>query len=137
MKAPVVDCSIAIAWVMADEESIGPEPVLDVVKEAGGVAPAVWWAEVRNVLIVAERRGRMTSGGTEVALAALDALGMQLDHAPDSEAVLRLARTHSLAVYDSMYLDLALREDRALATLDRRLVGAALAAGVTVMPQHG
>ena len=40
MRAPVVDCSIAIARVVADEESIGPEPVLDVVKEAGGAALA-------------------------------------------------------------------------------------------------
>lgn len=136
MRAPVVDCSVAVAWVMADEASIGIESVLDVAREAGGVVPAVWWAEVRNALIVAERRGRMTPGGTEVALAALDALGMRLDHAPDSGVVLHLARSHFLSAYDSMYLELALREARPLATLDRKLAGAALAAGAAVLPQY-
>lgn len=136
MRAPVVDCSIAIAWVMADETTVGLESVFDIAREAGGVVPAVWWVEVRNALIVAERRGRMTPGGAEVALAALDALGMRLDHAPDSGVVLHLARSHFLSVYDSMYLELALREARPLATLDRKLAGAALAAGAMVLPEH-
>lgn len=136
MRAPVFDCSVAVAWVMADETSVGVESVLDVAREAGGVVPAVWWAEVRDALIVAERRGRITRGGTEVALAALDALGMRLDHAPGSDAVMHLARAHFLSVYDSMYLELALREARPLATLDRKLAGAALAAGAMVLPEH-
>ena len=51
-------------------------------------------------------------------------LGIRLDHAPDSATVLRLARTHDLTLYDALYLELAIRETRPLATLDRRLATA-------------
>lgn len=47
-----------------------------------------------------------------------------------SALVLRLAREHRLTVYDSLYLELAVRERRPLATLDRKLRLAAEAEGV-------
>ena len=133
MSGPVVDCSMAVAWVLADEDSPAITPVLELVQKTGGVATAVWWAEVRNALIRAERRGRMSLYGTEVALAALDALGIRLDDLPDSAPVLALARRYGLTVYDAMYLELALRERCPLATLDRQLATAALAAGADVL----
>ena len=133
MSGPVVDCSIAVAWILADEESPAVTPVLELVQETGGVATAVWWAEVRNALIRAERRGRMSLYGTEVALAALDALSIRLDGLPDSGSVLACARAHRLTVYDAMYLELAVRESRSLATFDRQLATAARAAGVEVL----
>lgn len=51
---------------------------------------------------------------------------------PCNKAVdeLHLARTHGISVYDARYLELAVRERRSLATLDRRLALAAVAAGV-------
>ena len=83
--------------------------------------PWLWWAEIRNVFIVAERHGRMKATETTAALAELQALGIRLDHAPDSATTQRLARTHRLTMYDALYLELAIREGRPLATLDRRL----------------
>ena len=124
---------MAVAWILADEESPAVTPVLELVQETGGVATAVWWAEVRNALIRAERRGRMSLHGTEVALTALDALGIRLDGLPDSGPVLACARAHRLTVYDAMYLELALRERRPLATLDRQLAVAARTAGADVL----
>ena len=58
---------------------------------------------------------------------------MKLDDAPRGDMVLRLARRHGLTAYDAIYLELASRERRALATLDKRLRRAAKAAGVEVM----
>ena len=133
MSGPVVDCSMAVAWVLGDEESTVTASVLELVQEQGAVATAVWWAEVRNALVRAERRGRLSLYGTEVALASLEALGIRLDDLPDSVPVLALARTHRLTVYDAMYLELALRDRRPLATLDRQLAVAARAAGAEVL----
>ncbi|MXZ73276.1 MAG: type II toxin-antitoxin system VapC family toxin [Acidobacteria bacterium] len=133
MNGPVVDCSITVAWVLGDEESTATLAVLELVQQQGAVAAAVWWAEVRNALIRAERRGRMSLYGTEVALAALDALAIRLDGLPDSVPVLALTRAHRLSVYDAMYLELALRERRPLATLDRQLAVAARTAGAEVL----
>ena len=130
MKAPVVDCSSTAAWVLADEDSESADAALDVVVEHGALAPALWWAEIRNVLVKAERLGRIAAADTESALASLADLRIRLDHAPRGAEVLRLARAYDLTAYDAVYLELALRERRSLATLDRKLARAAEDAGV-------
>ena len=130
MSAPVVDCSAAAAWVLADEHSESADAALDAVVAQGAVAPALLWVEIRNVLLRAERLGRLEPGDTELALSLLEDLRIRLDHAPRGEEVMRLARTHGLTAYDAVYLDLALRDGRPLATLDRRLARSAEAAGV-------
>ncbi|MHB1104092.1 MAG: type II toxin-antitoxin system VapC family toxin [Devosia sp.] len=45
-----------------------------------------------------------------------------------------LSDRHDLTVYDAAYLELALRKELALATLDKELTAAARAAGVSVLP---
>ena len=132
MNAPVLDCSITVAWVLRDESLAVADSVLEQVMAIGGVAPALWWVEVRNVLLIAERRGRLTPEDTSVALRAIEALRIRLDYAPDSAILLRLARTHRLTAYDAMYLELSIRQQRPLATLDRKLGVAAQAEGVVL-----
>ena len=130
MTAPVVDCSAAAAWVLADEHSGPADAALDVVVSHGAVAPALLWFEIRNVLIRAERLGRIAPRDTELALSLLADLRLRLDHAPREEEVMRLARTYGLTAYDAGYLELALRDRRPLAALDRKLVRSAEAEGV-------
>jgi len=130
MKAPVLDSSVTLAWVLRDEQSARADAALEQVAKIGGIAPALWWAEVRNVLVIAERRGRLTPEDTAVAVQALDALGIYLDHAPDNASLFRLARTHGLSAYDALYLELSVRQQRPLATLDRKLRAAAQAEGI-------
>ena len=130
MNALVVDCSVTLAWVLGDDSSALADSALEQVTARGAVAPALWWVEVRNVLLTAERRGRTTPEDISLALAAIEALGIRLDHAPDGGALLRLARTHQLTAYDAMYLELSIRQQRPLATLDHRLSTAAQAEGL-------
>ena len=132
MKAPVLDSSVTVAWVLGDESSAHADATLQKVTEMGGVAPALWWVEVRNALIIAERKGRLTQEDTAAAMQAIDALSVHLDQAPDSTSILRLARTHGLTAYDAMYLELSIRQQRPFATLDRRLSVAAQAEGITL-----
>lgn len=119
-----------MAWVFRDEPSAEADAALEQVTVFGGVAPALWWVEVRNVLLIAERRGRLTPQDTSVALRAIEELHISLDHAPDGVAVLQLARAHRLTAYDAMYLELSIRQQRPLATLDRKLSTAAQVEGV-------
>ena len=132
MKAPVLDSSVTVAWVLGDESSGRADATLQEVTEVGGVAPALWWVEVRHALVIAERKGRLTPEDTAAAVQAIDALGVHLDQALDSASLLRLARTHGLTAYDAMYLELSIRQQRPLATLDRRLGVAAQAEGITL-----
>ena len=60
-------------------------------------------------------------------------LGRSQEFQPGSSRVMALARRHRLTAYDASYLDLALRTDGPLATLDRTLARAATAEGVPLL----
>ncbi len=137
MTAPVLDCSVAAAWVLADDHSGRADAALDAVVAHGAVAPASLWFEIRNVLLSAERLGRIEPGDTELALSLFKNLRLRLDHAPRGKEVMRLARTYGLTACDAGYLELALRDRRPLATMDRKLARSAEAAGVeTIGPER-
>jgi predicted nucleic acid-binding protein len=129
----VVDSSVVGCWCFPDEASPVAEAALSTVATDEMVVPAVWWFEIRNLLLTGERHGRMDPAGTAGFLADLGALPIRIDHAPVSDAVLALARLHRLTLYDAAYLELALRIDAPLATLDKKLAAAARAAGVPLM----
>ena len=60
-------------------------------------------------------------------------LPITIDVDCDERRLMTLARKHRLTAYDAAYLELALREGIALATLDAELERAARAEGVTLV----
>ena len=93
----------------------------------------LWHLEVRNALVSAERRGRITARGLSDRLRALRRLPVTTDAAPDLDAVVALARSHRLSIYDAVYLELARRHRAALATLDAGLAHAAAAEDLPIV----
>ena len=71
--------------------------------------------------------------GTAGFLGDLESLSIRIDRTPASHVVLALARAHRLTIYDAAYLELALRADVPLATLDQQLARAARAAKVPLL----
>ena len=126
----IVDSSILLAALLPEE--LGPDLEELIAAHDELLAPALLWVEVRNIVLTAERRGRMTGATADSILEAIDDLAVTLDTAPRSDAVMRLARAHQLSAYDALYLELALRHHADLATLDRALRLAAIAEGVDV-----
>lgn len=58
----VLDSSLAMAFVLRDEASAATDAVLDRLGQgAKAFVPALWRWEVANVLLMAERRGRIAS----------------------------------------------------------------------------
>lgn len=127
----VLDASALAGWLMPDEAGVDLAGLA--VQHPVFAAPWLLWAEIRNILIVAERRGRIGPGIVEQALEAIGDLGIVLDTAPSTAAMLALCRTHRLTAYDALYLELALREGAALATRDAALARAATAEGIRVV----
>ncbi|MDB5478948.1 MAG: PilT protein [Caulobacteraceae bacterium] len=123
----VLDASIAACWAFDDEDHPSAALALERVREDDVLVPGIWWFELRNVLIVNERRGRITEGDTAAFLRAVSRLDIAVDRSPDEGVVLTLARRHRLTVYDASYLELSLREGLPLATLDGDLARAARA----------
>lgn len=129
----VLDASIAASWAFKDEAHPQAELSLAKTGREEAVVPALWWFEVRNTLVVNERRRRITEPDTAKFLKALARLPIRADREPDEAAVLRLARRYRLSVYDAVYLELAQREGLPLATLDEELARAARAEKVALM----
>lgn len=129
----VIDASVAGAWVLPDEQSDIARAIRLGYEHNVSTVPAHWWMEVRNLLLMAERKGRIDSSRSERALALFARLPMEMDDAPDEPLLMDVARRHQLTAYDAAYLELALRTGSPLATLDRPLAKAAKAEDVTVV----
>lgn len=129
----VLDASITACWAFPDEDHPDASLAFHQMGSGEAVVPCLWWFEVRNILVVNERRRRITEPDTARFLLNLSRLRIRVDRVPDEGAVLRLARTHRLSVYDAAYLELAQREGLPLATLDADLQKAAACEGVALV----
>jgi predicted nucleic acid-binding protein len=129
----VLDASITACWAFQDEDHPDASLAFLQMSAEEAVVPCLWWFEVRNILVVNERRRRIAESDTARFLLNLSRLRIRLDRVPDEGAVLRLARTHRLSVYDAAYLELAQREGLPLATLDAELRKAAANEGVALL----
>jgi predicted nucleic acid-binding protein len=135
MAILVVDCSVTMSWLFSEEFTPFSERVLDEVIEGQALEPAIWPLEVANVMLMAERRGRISQAESSQFLALLS--GLEIDVSTPAERdlfddLLPLARETGITAYDAGYLELAGRLGVPLATLDRRLENAAVQVGVAV-----
>ena len=96
------------------------------------MVPQIWHYEMRNILLVANRRQRIAAADVADRLSALADLPFETDGSPDLGAAFALARKHGLSFYDGLYLELACRRSAVLASLDERLLAAAASEGVAI-----
>lgn len=82
---------------------------------------------MRNIVVVSERRGRLTRQDAAIFLLSLSEPGISDHHAPDEQTVPFIARSQNLTVYDASYLALAQQLALPQATLDTQLMRAARA----------
>jgi len=129
----VLDASVTACWAFRDEDHPHADLALQQLRNDEALVPSLWWFEVRNILVVNERRKRLNETDSVAFLRDLSRLGITLDRSPQESEVLRLARAHRLSVYDAAYLELAQRNGVALATLDADLIRAARAEGVLLL----
>lgn len=130
----VLDASAVLAWALGDENELAAE-LPNQLSSAISIVPSHWILEVGNGLQMALRRGRLQAGEPSAVLERIRQLPIRLD----AETTVRawqetpvLAARHGLTTYDAAYLELALRLDLPLATLDKNLRRAARAAGAAL-----
>ena len=131
----VLDAPVALAWFLDDEQAPQAGIVRSRLVRDKAFVPQLWRLEVRNGLIIAERRGRLSANRMNECLEALKWLPIQTDSEAVLEMVVSLARLHKLSCYDAVYLELAKRRDAALASFDGALLRAAAKEGVQVLDQ--
>ena len=131
-----LDASIAACSAFDDEGHPAAAMALERVRIEEARVPSLWWFEVRNTLIVSERRERLTESDTATLLHGLAHLRVTVDRSREEAHVLALARHHGLTVYGAAYLELARREGVPLATFDAALATAARAERVPLLSEQ-
>ncbi len=131
----VLDASVTLAWLVervdADEVRLANE-VLRHIQAEDAIVPSLWFPEVSNGILMAERRGGVTAAQSVRFLGMVDTLPITEDRTQSASVqatALTLARAYGLTAYDATYLELTLRSRRKLATFDRQLADAMRKAG--------
>jgi predicted nucleic acid-binding protein len=68
MSAVVIDSSIVPTWCFEDEASAETDMLFERVRDDGAAVPGSWHLELSNVLLQAEKRGRVDAGDLVVRL---------------------------------------------------------------------
>lgn len=132
----VLDCSVVMAWCFEDEADSYADSILDLLAANGAIVPSIWPLEIANVLLVAERRKRLTEADSLQFIRLLSDLPIVVDReTPDRalSAIMFVGRQQGLSSYDAAYLELAMREGAELATRDKGLAEAARKCGVKLV----
>ena len=132
----VVDNSVVMSWCFKDETNSYADAVLDKLSESTAIAPSIWPLEVVNVLLVAERRKRLKQVDSVRFITLLSQLPIVVEDKGSEKVMndlLALGRTSRLSSYDASYLDLAMRKDCPIATIDKKLMEAAKEVSVTIL----
>ena len=133
MKPFVLDCSVTMAWCFEDEAAGYADRVLKKLAKREAVVPAIWPLEVANVLLVGERRKRLTKADSSRFLELLQGLPITIDVQATSRAfgdIISVARSLTISAYDAAYVEPAMREGLQLATRDDSLHKAASKNGI-------
>jgi predicted nucleic acid-binding protein len=132
----VIDASLAMAWCFPEEATTATHELLDRMEREAAAVPAWWFLEITNVLALAERKGRLSPAQVAGFIGLIGVFELDVDDQAPERAfteILSLCRAHSLTSYDAIYLDLALRRQLPLASLDDDLRTAAQALGIVLL----
>ncbi len=125
----VIDTSVVMSWCFKDEICSYADMVLEKLEANTAFAPSIWPLEVANVLLVAERKKRLSEADTVRFITLLSELSIIVE--PENtdrmiHEIVALARKYHLSSYDASYLHLAMQKGIPLATLDKNLIAAAV-----------
>lgn len=130
MRALVLDASVAVKWAMPlAQEPLTDESVQLLRRYVGGeidfIVPDVFWAEIGNVLWKGTRQRRWSQDEAMSVAADMKARDFTTvsSLALLTEA-LKIAFAHDRAVYDCLYVALAVQSKTELITADERLANA-------------
>jgi len=130
----VLDCSAVVPWFLEDEANDWSELLLTDLPLYDLHVPALWHLEIPNVLLTAERRGRISADTRLGLLARASRLPVSTDtYVVPLIEISRLAVEYGITTYDASYLELAARLNSTLATQDRALAAAAKRRSVNII----
>jgi predicted nucleic acid-binding protein len=133
----VLDCSFCAALFLPDESSdMVRKNFLNIKEDDKVFVPLLWWYEISNVLIMAVRRNRLQYSDVLDINNLLSSYNFITDTNFGNgytEILLGHSNNLKLTVYDAAYLELAIRKQGIIATLDNDLKNACIKMGLQIL----
>jgi predicted nucleic acid-binding protein len=137
MEPFVLDASVTLSWCFDDQANAYTEALLEWCAAGTDASVAfIWPLEIANILVQAQRKGRVDEQRIDQFVDALLRLPIQIEPLNAEQSlreIRRLAAAQGLTSYDAAYLAVALKRNLPLATQDADLRRAALATGVRLI----
>ncbi|ABV78584.1 type II toxin-antitoxin system VapC family toxin [Rickettsia bellii] len=135
----VVDCSFIMSSILPDESAQKNNKIYDQITENIYTlyVPSIFYLECNNVFINSLKRKRINKNDYDDYIKSLNLLPINVDKfcsTPESlYTIARLATEHNLTSYDACYLELALRLEADILTLDKSLIASCQALGIKLV----
>src|SRR5271170_4207094 len=124
-------------WCFEDDSPYAIQVLDQMLAGEAAHVPVLWLYEVISVMAAAQHKGILSPQKAQDFFDDLRALEIEIDPTTEKEHLFRdahaLAIKHRLTGYDAAYLELAVRKQMPLASLDTPLNKAAVAAGVSLL----
>jgi predicted nucleic acid-binding protein len=133
----VLDASLIVALILREANVPNGDAVYDALGGETLAVPAHWPAEIASALSVNHRRGRISAKNVAVAVEKLLVLKPTVDPAPplaDIPDLLQLTAAEQLTIYDAVYVQLAMKLDAMLATVDEAMRMSAKRHDISLLP---
>jgi predicted nucleic acid-binding protein len=122
----VLDASAALALLLAEAEGSAVEEIVKATISIDGqiFVPGLFWCELGNALLMAERQNRLDAHASTTALSSFAHLPIVTHQDSDIATlnrIIALAQETGLTFYDATYLELALRYEAPLKSFDTHL----------------
>ena len=129
MNKFIIDCSSTISLFLPDEiNNDYTNKLYDSFKNNACVVPSLWYYELSNVLLSSKKRNRINDNQINEIVNLIYDLPVEIENINFyyiQNNIFNIANDNNLSVYDASYLELAIRFNCSLATLDKKLIDVA------------
>jgi predicted nucleic acid-binding protein len=127
MDGCILDASVTLSCLLGENSPYALRVLEEYLENQKIVfVPPLWHLEIRNILFLKEKRGFITSEYVDTALTFFDTYNISTDHGTTNgmslSAINKLVRMYGLTTYDASYIELALRLNLPIATLDVQMI---------------
>jgi predicted nucleic acid-binding protein len=132
LKSYVLDASVAGAWLFEEQQSKSAIKFRNQALVSMAIIPQLFRYEIANLILNNTRKN--VTKAREVAFKFIESIPVMVDFkTPMYLDLVELASDAQLTVYDSIYLELAIRYEVPLATYDKKLARAAIKMGIEIL----
>jgi predicted nucleic acid-binding protein len=129
MNKFVIDCSSMMSLFLSDEKDIDYTNIIyKQLENKECIAPGIWCYEISNVLLSCRKRNRVDEKEINEIANLIYKFPVEIENNNFQyiqNNVFNIANSYELSIYDASYIELAIRFNCSLATLDKKLIDVA------------